>query len=172
MGCFSRGRPTAAVTAHGGAQAQVLTPPLPTPPRGARRLAAGPARRSTAACSAHRRGPRPPGRPGALGDVERGPVVRADREDDSVLGCRPGSQQPVAAVEVATARMVQRSGCKAVPRLLAAVRDQRLDRAPGGLGSSPAQGGDLALSGSRQLDVDGSVRVAGRPGQSGRRGQS
>jgi len=34
--------------------------------------------------------------------------------------------------------------------------------APGGLGSSPAQGGDLALSCSRQLDVDGSVRVEGR----------
>jgi hypothetical protein len=73
-----------------------------------------------------------------LVDVERGPVVGADREDDGVLGRRPGSQQPVAAVQVATAHVVQRSAGKAVPRLLAAVPDQRLDGAPGGLGSSPA----------------------------------
>jgi hypothetical protein len=73
-----------------------------------------------------------------LVDVESGPVVRAHREDDGVLGRRPRRQQPVVAVQVTATDVIKGGAGKAVARLLAAVGDQRLEGAPGGLRSSPA----------------------------------
>ncbi|MBA3310625.1 MAG: hypothetical protein H0U28_11335 [Nocardioidaceae bacterium] len=50
-----------------------------------------------------------------LVDVKRGPVVRVDREDDAVLGRRPWSQQPVAAIQVAAATWSSREPARRSP---------------------------------------------------------
>jgi hypothetical protein len=133
----------------GGTTAATVSAPAAPPPEGCDRRCQRlrylrVSRRLTQFVAARRLGPllgRDLNRQGGqqqLVDVESGRVVRAHREDDGVLGRRPRSQQPVVAVQVATAHVVQRSAGKAIPGLLAAVRDQRLEGAPGGLGASPA----------------------------------
>ncbi len=56
-----------------------------------------------------------------------------------MVGRRPDSQHAVGAVEVATARVVQRGASTAIARLVTPLRQQPLDRPPDGLRSSSPQ---------------------------------